>query len=106
MARSVLLSALVSFVFLESLPFSVQPALAQNTRDSGAERGQADRVLSRDQQAALTPDAVLAELLEGNQRFAQDDLTTRNHSARVREAYAGQFPKANPIPQLLLQLSL
>jgi len=51
-------------------------------------------VISREQQAALTPDAVLQELLEGNRRFVQDELTTRNHSARIREAYAGQFPKA------------
>ncbi len=51
-------------------------------------------VITREQQADLTPDAVLQELLEGNRRFVQDDLTTRNHSARVREAYAGQFPKA------------
>jgi carbonic anhydrase len=94
MVRRVIFYVLVSVFFVAALAFSVQPALAQNTKDSGAERGQADRVLSRGQQAALTPDAVLAELLEGNQRFVQDDLTTRNHSARVREAYAGQFPKA------------
>ena len=54
----------------------------------------APSVITREQQADLTPDAVLQELLEGNRRFVQDDLTTRNHSARVREAYAGQFPKA------------
>ena len=53
-----------------------------------------DSVITREQQAALTPEGVLQELLEGNQRFVRDDLTTRNHSARVREAYAGQFPKA------------
>jgi len=37
---------------------------------------------------------VLDELLAGNQRFIKDDLTQRNHSLRIREAYAGQFPKA------------
>lgn len=51
-------------------------------------------VLTRDQQALLTPQAVLDELLVGNQRFIKDDLTQRNHSLRIREAYAGQFPKA------------
>lgn len=51
-------------------------------------------VLTAEQQAALTPDAVLDELLAGNRRFVADDLTQRNHSQRVREAYAGQFPKA------------
>ena len=51
-------------------------------------------VLTAEQQAALAPDEVLAELLAGNGRFVADDLTQRNHSQRVREAYAGQFPKA------------
>lgn len=51
-------------------------------------------VLTREQQARLTPQAVLDELLAGNQRFIKDDLTQRNHSLQVREAFAGQFPKA------------
>jgi carbonic anhydrase len=51
-------------------------------------------VLTREQQSRLTPQAVLDELLAGNQRFIKDDLTQRNHSRRIREAYAGQFPKA------------
>ena len=51
-------------------------------------------VLTAEQQAALTPGAVLDELLAGNRRFVADDLTQRNHSQRVREAYTGQFPKA------------
>lgn len=51
-------------------------------------------VLTREEQAALTPRAVLDELLAGNRRFVTDDLTQRNHSQRIREAYAGQFPKA------------
>lgn len=94
MARSLILSLLTVVVFVESLAFYMQPALAQNTNKSRSERSRPDQVLSRDQQAELTADAVLDELLEGNQRFVHDDLTTRNHSARVREAYAGQFPKA------------
>ena len=51
-------------------------------------------VLTREEQAALTPQAVLDTLLAGNERFVRNDLTQRNHSQRIREAYAGQFPKA------------
>lgn len=51
-------------------------------------------VLTKEQQAALTPNAVLDDLLAGNRRFMNDDLTQRNHSQRIREAYEGQFPKA------------
>lgn len=65
------------------------PAVVAATEDV-ALRG----VLTAEQQAALTPGAVLEELMAGNRRFMADDLTQRNHSQRVREAYAGQFPKA------------
>ena len=51
-------------------------------------------VLTREEQAALTPQTVLDTLLAGNERFVRNDLTQRNHSQRIREAYAGQFPKA------------
>ena len=51
-------------------------------------------VLTREQQAAYTPQKVLDKLLAGNRRFLADDLTQRNHSQRIREAYEGQFPKA------------
>jgi carbonic anhydrase len=51
-------------------------------------------VLSREQQASYTPQQVLDNLLAGNRRFVANDLTQRNHSQRIREAYEGQFPKA------------
>ncbi len=53
-----------------------------------------ERVLTAEEQAALTPDAVIASLKEGNQRFVNSDVTARDHSAMVRNAAAGQFPKA------------
>lgn len=52
------------------------------------------KVLTKEQQAELTPQSVLAELMAGNNRFISNVLTERNHSKQVREAYAGQFPKA------------
>jgi carbonic anhydrase len=51
-------------------------------------------VITREQQVAYTPQKVLDNLLAGNRRFVADDLTQRNHSKRIREAYEGQFPKA------------
>jgi len=63
---------------------------ALQTTEQAALRG----VLTPEQQAALAPQAVLDDLLAGNRRFVTDDLTQRNHSRRIREAYAGQFPKA------------
>ncbi|HIF94314.1 MAG TPA: carbonic anhydrase [Myxococcales bacterium] len=53
-----------------------------------------ERVLSRQEQEALTPDEVLMHLKRGNQRFLSGDVTNRDHSAQVRDAAGGQFPKA------------
>lgn len=51
-------------------------------------------VLTADQQRDLTPDAVVTLLKEGNQRFMDNDLTSRDHSAQVRKSALGQYPKA------------
>jgi carbonic anhydrase len=53
-----------------------------------------ERVLTLEEQAKLTPDEVLRLLKAGNQRFVGGTLTSRNHSAMVRQAATGQFPKA------------
>lgn len=53
-----------------------------------------DTILTKEEQAALTPDAVLAILKEGNARFAEGDVTHRDHREQVRLAAGGQFPKA------------
>jgi carbonic anhydrase len=51
-------------------------------------------VLTAEEQQALTPDEVLQSLIEGNQRFVNNDVTARDHTAQVRLAASGQFPKA------------
>jgi carbonic anhydrase len=53
-----------------------------------------ETVLTKEQQDKLTPDAVLESLLQGNQRFVEGSITKRDHSAQVRAAATGQFPKA------------
>jgi carbonic anhydrase len=53
-----------------------------------------ERILTQEEQDALTPDEVLRLLKEGNERFASGTLTSRDHSAQVRKAASGQFPKA------------
>jgi len=53
-----------------------------------------EKVLTAEEQRLLTPDAIIASLKEGNQRFAAGDVTVRDHTALVRQAAAGQFPKA------------
>lgn len=45
-------------------------------------------------QDSLTPDAVLNDLMEGNQRFIDNNLTVTDHTALVQQTIGGQFPKA------------
>jgi len=57
-------------------------------------KGLVEEVLTAEQQAALTPDEVIAMLKEGNERFMSNDLTERNHTAQVRKSTNAQYPKA------------
>ena len=54
----------------------------------------AERVLTQQEQEALKPDEVLQLLMDGNRRFVSGTITSRDHSAQVRDAASGQFPKA------------
>jgi carbonic anhydrase len=53
-----------------------------------------DRVLTKAEQDKLSPHDVLEVLRAGNERFLNDTRTERDHSALVRDAVAGQWPKA------------
>jgi carbonic anhydrase len=53
-----------------------------------------EKVLTAAEQTALTPDSVIQILKDGNKRFMNNNLTARDHSALVRDAAQGQFPKA------------
>ena len=53
-----------------------------------------EKVLTAEQQKALTPDLVIKSLKDGNKRYMNNDLTLRDHSALVRDASEGQYPKA------------
>jgi carbonic anhydrase len=53
-----------------------------------------NKVLSKEQQQALSPKEVLSLLKEGNEDFINDRLTIRNNSSRVRAAAMSQHPKA------------
>ena len=53
-----------------------------------------ERVLTAEEQKVLTPDYVIQSLKDGNKRYMKNDLTLRDHSALVRDASQGQYPKA------------
>ena len=51
-------------------------------------------VLTEAEQAALTPEQVLEQLKEGNQRFVEGRLTLRDYNAQAAATASGQCPKA------------
>lgn len=53
-----------------------------------------NKVLTAEEQKALTPELVIRRLKEGNNRFLNEDLTVRDHSALIRDAVKGQHPMA------------
>lgn len=53
-----------------------------------------DTILTKQDQAALCPDDVLAILKAGNEAFVTGDVTHRDHREQVRLAAGGQYPKA------------
>ena len=53
-----------------------------------------EKVLTAEEQAALSPDNVIELLKEGNKRFMNGTLTSRDHSAQVRKSTYSQYPKA------------
>jgi carbonic anhydrase len=51
-------------------------------------------VISEEERAKLTPDQILQDFLDGNERFRNNNLTKRDHSEQVRKSAFGQYPKA------------
>ena len=52
-------------------------------------------IMTKAEQDALTPDQVLQEFKDGNERFNTGNVTQRAHSEEIRKAATdGQFPKA------------
>ena len=53
-----------------------------------------EEVLTAEQQKALSPNAVIASLKAGNERYSTNDLTARDHTEQIRKSTNGQYPKA------------
>ncbi len=51
-------------------------------------------LISAEERAKLTPDQILQDFLDGNERFRNNSLTHRDHSEQIRKSAFGQYPKA------------
>ncbi len=88
------IAKLPTLLFLFGTLSSAASAIAAEPTDVSKLRPLRERVLTQAEQQALTPDQVLEMLQAGNRRFMEGTLTLRDHSAQVRKAALGQFPKA------------
>jgi carbonic anhydrase len=66
----------------------------EQTMENETKSGMVDKVLTKEEQDALTPDLVMHELLEGNKRFMKNNLTARDYPAQVKKTADGQYPEA------------
>ena len=72
-------------------------ALALLTACGGGENQRVEKnikAFTKEEQARLTPAAVIEILKKGNQEFVDDGLTVRNNTELVRDAAKGQYPMA------------
>jgi carbonic anhydrase len=89
--------AIVTFTFLSLLACNQEKKTNLEESNSEAKtqsEALVEKVLSKEEQDALTPDQVIKLLKEGNVRFTNNDLTKRDHSKQVRNSTLSQFPKA------------
>jgi len=52
------------------------------------------KIITKQEQEALTPDEVLKDLMNGNKRFTSDDFHSRDYNSMKVSATGGQYPKA------------
>ncbi len=50
--------------------------------------------ISKDEQTAMTPEAVLDDLINGNKRFIDNKAAKVDNAALINQTTGGQFPKA------------
>lgn len=86
----VLIFALMTLISCDQ----VKDSKTESSETNEANKGLIEKVMTKEEQAALTPDQVIEILEEGNTRFRNNDLTLRNHSEQVRNSTLAQFPKA------------
>jgi carbonic anhydrase len=53
-----------------------------------------NKIITKQEQEALTPDETLDDLIEGNNRFTSDNFHSRDYNALKVSATVGQYPKA------------
>jgi carbonic anhydrase len=66
----------------------------QSTEAESVSAAKIETVMTKQMQDELTPDAVLKDLMEGNQRYVSGEMQNRDLPAQVAATTDGQYPKA------------
>lgn len=95
LVKSMLLMAILTSMIACNTPVENSNQLTRSTTAEVLEmKPLIEKVLTAEEQAQLTPDKVIELLGDGNERFVNNDLTARDHSAQVRKSTNAQYPKA------------
>ncbi len=74
--------------------FSIKKGFSQSTDSLKYQDLLVQKVLTLEERAKLTPNQILQQFKDGNERFRTNNSTKRDHTAQIRESVVGQFPKA------------
>ncbi|KQB39691.1 carbonic anhydrase family protein [Flavobacterium aquidurense] len=77
-----------------AFPLAVLISCNQSNKIQEEKKQPVSHVMTKEEQAKLTPDEVLKQFIDGNKRFQSGVTTVRDHSKQVRKSAPGQFPKA------------
>lgn len=95
MYTKILATVLVAISLFSCNPFTKSEASREVSVETKEDTTQdITQVMTKEQQAALTPEAVLQEFVEGNKRFASGKTTPRDLLVQANKTASGQFPKA------------
>lgn len=83
-----------AFAGLILLSCKENPVKDSSTKEEADVKPVVTEVMTKEQQAALTPDQVLQDFVEGNKRFNTGNSTPRDLSIQARKSAPGQYPKA------------
>jgi carbonic anhydrase len=90
----------ISLALIATTLFSCNPGVKKEVTQIGTDDQKSNlkqpisHVMTKEEQAKLTPDEVLEQFVDGNKRFQTGTITERDHSEQARKSAPGQFPKA------------
>ncbi len=87
---------LLAIIIMSSCNQGAKKETSQNDTSSSKKEVKqvVKHVMTKEEQAKLTPDQIVQDFIEGNKRFQSGTTTTRDHSEQARKSAPGQFPKA------------